>query len=95
MPAPDMEERIRRQLAVLEPLALTVIDESAAHAGHAGAASGGGHYHLTIVSARFSGLSRVARHRMVYAALGPLMQGAIHALALVTLAPAEAAPVAP
>jgi BolA protein len=66
-----------------------VIDESAAHAGHAGAASGGGHYQLTIVSARFAGMSRVARHRLVYATLGPLMQHRIHALAVRAYAPGE------
>ena len=66
-----------------------MIDESAAHAGHAGAASGGGHYQLTIVSARFAGMSRVARHRLVYETLAPLMQHRIHALAVRAYAPGE------
>ena len=64
-------------------------DESAAHAGHAGAAAGGGHYQLTIVSARFAGMPRVARHRLVYAALAPLMHQKIHALAVRAYAPGE------
>jgi BolA protein len=66
-----------------------VIDESAAHAGHAGAASGGGHYQLTIVSPRFAGVARIERHRLVYAALAPLMQHKIHALAVRAYAPGE------
>ena len=84
----DLEERIRTSLAVLAPTRLELRDDSAAHAGHAGAGSGG-HYELTIVSDHFSGATRVARHRMVYAALGPLMQTGIHALALVAYAPSE------
>ena len=85
-----MLDRIRAALATLEPASLALRDDSAAHAGHAGAAEGG-HYTLTMVSARFAGLPRVARHRLVYDALGPLMKQGIHALALTTLAPAEAA----
>lgn len=76
-------------LAVLEPEHLSIEDDSAAHAGHAGARSGGGHYTVTVVSARFPGLNRVARHRLVYTALGDLMKTRIHALALVALAPDE------
>ena len=94
MPAADTEDRIRRRLALLEPSILELTDDSAAHAGHAGAASGGGHYCLTIVSAHFKGRSRVARHRLVYDALGPLMHREIHALALITRAPDEPAPIA-
>ena len=82
-----MEARLR---AALAPEALTLTDDSAAHAGHAGAASGGGHYHLNIVSPQFVGKQRVARHRLVYAALGDLMQQQIHALAITALTPAEA-----
>jgi BolA protein len=76
-------------LSVLAPDALEVRDDSASHAGHAGAKSGGGHYVLTIVSPRFVGVSRLGRHRMVYEALGPLMQQQIHALALHTYATGE------
>ena len=71
----------------LEALNITVEDESALHAGHAGAASGGGHYRVRIVSPLFSGKNRVQRHRLVYAALADEMGGAIHALALTTLTP--------
>lgn len=71
----------------LDAREVTVEDESALHAGHAGAASGGGHFRVTVVSSRFEGKSLVARHRMVYAALASEMQHAIHALALTTLTP--------
>jgi BolA protein len=68
-----------------------VDDESHLHAGHAGAASGGGHYRLRLVSAHFEGLSKVARHRLVYDALHEMMQQEIHALAMTLLTPGEAA----
>lgn len=68
--------------AALAPTHLAVRDDSALHAGHAGAASGGGHFHVTIVSERFAGLARVARHRMVYDALRSLFPTRIHALAV-------------
>jgi BolA protein len=64
-----------------------VEDESALHAGHAGAASGGGHYRVTVVSSQFEGKTLIARHRLVYAALANEMQRDIHALALTTLTP--------
>lgn len=84
----SLDADIRARLAALEPRRLDIEDDSALHAGHAGAKEGG-HFRLTIVSRQFSGQSRVARHRMVYQALGPLMQRGIHALALQTLAPDE------
>lgn len=68
--------------AALDPSRLTVRDDSAAHAGHAGALSGGGHYDVLIVSELFAGHSRVARHRMVYDALRALFPAQIHALAV-------------
>lgn len=68
--------------AALAPTHLHVHDDSAAHAGHAGAASGGGHYNVLIVSDRFAGQSRVGRHRMVYDALRDLFPAQIHALAV-------------
>ena len=73
------------------PLECQIDDESALHAGHAGAASGGGHYRLRLVSARFEGLGKVGRHRLVYDCLRELMQKEIHALAMTLLTPAEAA----
>ena len=84
----SLDADMRARLAVLEPGLIEIEDESGLHVGHAGAKEGG-HFRLTVVSARFSGQSRVARHRMVYQALGPLMQNGIHALALQTLAPDE------
>ena len=71
------------------PAHLVVEDESAHHVGHAGAAGGGGHFRVLIVSAVFRGQDPVARHGAVYAALGTAMKSAIHALALRTLTPEE------
>ncbi|MDP3938692.1 MAG: BolA family protein [Deltaproteobacteria bacterium] len=76
-------ERILRER--FDPLHIEIADESAAHAGHAGAASGGGHYRVKIVSARFEGMPPLAQHRLVNEALADLLQGEIHALALTTL----------
>ncbi|ABK08662.1 BolA family protein [Burkholderia orbicola] len=77
-----------RLTASLAPLSLTVRDDSAQHAGHAGAASGG-HFTVTIVSSAFAGKPRVARHRLVYDALADAMQRGIHALAIVAYTPEE------
>jgi BolA protein len=88
MPEPERVVALRRRLQTLEPLELEIHDDSAAHAGHAGAA-GGGHYRVRIVSPRFAGLSRVQRHRLVFAAAGDLMQRGVHALAITALAPGE------
>ena len=76
--------------AALAPLECRIEDDSALHAGHAGAASGGGHYRLRLVSSRFEGQSRISRHRLVYDALHEMMQQEIHALAITALTPAEA-----
>jgi BolA protein len=85
----SVTDLIRDKLAVLAPESLDIEDESAQHAGHAGAKSGGGHYRLTLVSARFAGQPLQARHRLVYQALGPLMTRDIHALAIHAYAPGE------
>ncbi|MBC7454369.1 MAG: BolA family transcriptional regulator [Massilia sp.] len=83
-------ERIRAQLtAALAPSVLELTDESHLHAGHAGAASGGGHYRLKIVSSRFEGQRLVMRHRLVYDSVRDMMQMEIHALAITALAPSE------
>lgn len=86
--------RIDRMAALLQaaltPLECRIDDDSALHAGHAGAASGGGHYRLRLVSSRFEGQSRISRHRLVYDALQEMMQQEIHALAITALTPAEA-----
>ena len=84
-----VEELIREKLAALEPESVSIEDESAQHAGHEGAKSGGGHYRLVVVSPRFAGQPLQARHRLVYEALGPLMHREIHALALTAYAPGE------
>jgi BolA protein len=83
------EERIRERLAALQPVSVDLRDESAQHAGHAGAASGGGHWQLTIVSEAFRGKNAVARHRMIYEALGDLMKRDIHALKIEAFAPEQ------
>ena len=85
----DRETKMRARLAALEPLQLEIIDESHKHAGHAGAREGGGHYLMRIVSAQFAGKNTVARHRMIYSAMGDLMKHEIHALTLQALAPDE------
>ena len=83
-------DEIRRRLEALRPLRVELVDESAKHAGHAGAAPGGNtHWRLTIVSEAFAGRPTVARHRMVYQALGDLMRAPIHALAIAARAPGE------
>lgn len=82
--------QIRSRLAALEPLEVDLVDESERHRGHAGYREGGNtHWRLSIVSPRFAGQPVVARHRMVYEALGPLMQHPIHALAITARAPDE------
>jgi len=83
-----VEARIRERLAALDPASVDLADESAAHAGHAGARDGG-HWRVVIVSPQFAGKSRVARHRLVYDAMGDLMRGTIHALAIEAFAPDE------
>ena len=93
MSAPDTRlERIRTRLeSTLAPIALDVGDDSALHVGHAGAASGGGHYSVKIVSDRFEGLRLVMRHRLVYDSVRDMMNTEIHALAITALAPSELA----
>jgi BolA protein len=86
----NVARSIEQKLAALQPSRLELADDSALHAGHEGAKGGGGHYRLVIVSDQFSGKSTVARHRMIYAALGPMMQQQIHALAIRAYAPDEA-----
>jgi BolA protein len=81
-----IEARLREQLAAVH---VSVEDESALHAGHAGAAGGGGHFRAVIVSPAFEGKGLVERQRLVYAALGEMMKSEIHALAMRTLTPAQ------
>lgn len=85
-------EMIRSRLtAALEPERLDLVDESARHVGHAGARpEGESHFRLAIVAEAFAGKSRLERQRLVYAALGDLMQSDVHALSISALTPAEA-----
>ena len=83
------DELRARLVAALAPTEIEVVDDSASHAGHAGAREGG-HFNLRLRSARFVGLARVARHRLVYDALGPLSALGIHALAIDARSPDEA-----
>jgi BolA protein len=75
-------DRIRARLQALAPSVIKIADDSARHAGHAGARLGGGHYNLHIVSASFAGQPLIARHRMIHRVLDDLMNGEIHALAI-------------
>jgi BolA protein len=85
-----VEAAIRERLQSLSPTSVDLRDESAQHAGHAGSRpSGGSHWQLTIVSDAFRGKPPVARHRMVYEALGDLMKRDIHALRIEALAPEQ------
>jgi len=82
-------DAMRASLATLDPVTIEIIDDSAKHAGHAGARSGGGHFRLSIVSPRFAGCRTMERHRLVYDALGPLMKQEIHALSISAKTPDE------
>lgn len=86
-------ERLRERLeAELAPTLLEITDDSHLHAGHAGAASGGSHYSVKIASDKFTGLTLVMRHRLVYDAVHEMINKAeIHALAITAITPTEAA----
>ncbi|SPJ18037.1 BolA family transcriptional regulator [Burkholderiales bacterium] len=84
----SLPDQIRACLEGLKPLEIQIEDQSAAHAGHAGARAGA-HFRLRMVSASFQGLSRLQRHQLVYQRLGTLMQGRIHALTMSLYAPGE------
>lgn len=71
-----------RLMSAFSPIELEVIDESHLHAGHPGARDGRGHFRVNIVSSIFSGRTRIQRHRMIFAALGSLMETDIHALSI-------------
>lgn len=86
----DRRARIESKLArELEAMHVEVVDESHLHAGHAGAAGGGGHFRALIVAERFEGLGTLARQRLVYATLAQELERDIHALSMRTLTPAE------
>lgn len=86
----DRVKMIRERLmAALAPCKIDIEDDSARHAGHEGAKSGGGHFNVYIVSDQFDGMSLIERHRAVYAAMGDAMQTEIHALSIEARTPAE------
>jgi len=85
----DRITTMHAHLTVLEPLSIEIVDESHKHAGHAGARDGGGHYQLQIVTFQFAGKTTVARHRMIYSALGEMMKHEIHALNIQAKTPDE------
>ncbi len=85
----DVPALLRARLAPLAPTVLQIDDDSAAHAGHAGAAAGGGHFSLLIVSQSFSGLPRLARHQRVLREVADLVPHPIHALSIKALTPEE------
>ena len=83
-------EKIKMRLdKALAPKKLEIADDSHLHKGHAGAATGAGHYSVTIVSEKFSGKNMIQRHRLVYLAVSDMMPGEIHALSIQALAPEE------
>ena len=84
-------DAMRARLAALEPQALEISDDSHQHHGHAGFMDDGSHFSMRIVSAQFEGKNQVARHRLVYAALGEMMKHDVHAMNIDARTPAEAA----
>ena len=84
--AQQIEAKLR---ATLEPESLDIIDDSHKHAGHAGSKGGAGHFDLTIVSEKFSGMNTVGRHRLIYDALSDMMPAEIHALSIKAFSPEE------
>ena len=93
MRAPGMSAAVMTQLRsalerALKPSALEISDDSARHAGHAGAREGG-HYRVHVVAEAFRGHSQLERHRLVYAAVAPLMAGGVHALNIIARTPEE------
>jgi BolA protein len=81
-----IRQRIERQLS---PEHVDILDDSSLHQGHAGAAAGGGHFRVRIVSNRFANRSLLERHRMVYQAVNDMMPAEIHALSIQALTPEE------
>ena len=83
-------DSIRERIIMhLEADNIEIKDDSALHIGHAGAASGGGHFSVKIISKKFVGKSTLERHRMVYQSVSDLMQKEIHALSILALTPEE------
>jgi len=85
----DVATTLRARLADLAPLELEIHDDSAEHSGHAGAAAGGGHFSLLIVSKAFRGQPRLERHQTIFARVGDLLPHPVHALSIRALTPEE------
>ena len=85
----DVATTLRARLADLAPVELEIHDDSAEHAGHAGAAAGGGHFSLLIVSKAFRGQPRLERHQTIFARVGDLLPHPVHALSIRALTPEE------
>ena len=85
----DVQTTLEARLAKLSPVMLDIRDDSARHAGHAGAAAGGRHFSVTIVSEHFLGLTTLARHRAILERVGDLIPYPVHALAIEAYAPDE------
>ncbi|NBT29012.1 MAG: BolA family transcriptional regulator [Gammaproteobacteria bacterium] len=84
------KEAIAQQIkASLSAESVEIEDQSHLHAGHAGAASGGGHYDVIVVAQVFEGLNTLARHRLIYEAVSDLMKKEIHALSIQAFDPSE------
>jgi BolA protein len=88
---PSLDELTSRLQSRFPADRIDLTDDSHLHAGHAGSSGGAGHYSVTIVSARFDGLTRLARHRLVYDAVAEWMPHRVHALVIAAHAPGEAA----
>lgn len=86
-----LHDEIRERLSALDPIRLELRDDSALHAGHVGN-TGGGHFHVVIVSSQFCGKSQIMRHRSIYQALSGLIPHRIHALSIQAIATDEPAP---
>ncbi len=82
-------DEITQRLQILEPIHLSLIDESALHVGHKGS-GGGAHFKLNITSSHFSGKSQIIRHRLIYQTLSDLMPHKLHALSIQAIASDEA-----
>ncbi len=87
--ADEVANTLRERLDQLQPVVLEIVDDSAGHKGHAGAAAGGRHFSILIVSQFFIGLSRLQRHQRVYRQVADLLPHPVHALSIKALAPEE------
>ena len=88
MPSPTVEQLRLALESQLRPVSLEILDDSAQHAGHAGAREGG-HFRVVLVADLFNGRSQLERHRLVYAAVAPLMGQSVHALSIIARTPNE------